>query len=183
VSEKRLKYARIELERRFLLGGLPPGVDPASGYRQLEDLYFPGTSLRLRRVTAPSGEVVELKLNQKLEHEPRISSHRIITSFYLGPADYRHLAQLRGARLAKRRYVWPWQGVRFGVDVFEGGLAGLVLASAEVESEAILASLPALPIAHVEVTAEPLFAGGTLAVEEPTKILRRATELLAARAR
>ena len=177
--EKRFKYARVEIERRFLLAALPAEVDPRSGYRTLEDLYFPGTSLRLRRATSPAGEVIELKLNQKLEHDPPLPTHRIITSVYLSPADYSLLDRLEGARLSKRRYAFSWKGTRFGIDVFQASLRGLVLAEAEALSEASLDSVPTLPVRHVEVTAEPLFCGGALATGESARILERARELLA----
>jgi CYTH domain-containing protein len=177
--EKRLKYARVERERRFLLAGVPEGIDLRSGYQQMEDLYFPGTTLRLRRVTSPTGEVVELKLNQKLPLEPETASHRIITSVYLGAADYELLGRLPGDRLVKRRYAFPWRGTAFGIDVFQGALAGLVLAEAEAPSEDSLAAIPALPVRHVEVTEEPIFAGGPLAAGAPATSLARAAELLA----
>jgi len=177
--EKRLKYARVEIERRFLLAALPSDIDPRLGYRTLEDLYFPGTSLRLRRATSPTGEVIELKLNQKLANEPPLPTHRIITSVYLSPADYDFLDRLSGARLAKRRYAFSWQGTCFGIDVFQASLRGLVLAEAEALSEESLDSVPALPVRHVEVTADPLFCGGALAAGEPARILERAHALLA----
>ena len=177
--EKHLKYARVEMERRFLLATLPSEVDPRSGYQTLEDLYFPGTSLRLRRVTSPAGRVIELKLNQKLQNDPPLPTHRITTSVYLGPADYSLLSRLAGGRLAKRRYAFWSEGTRFGIDVFQESLQGLVLAETEVASEDILDSVPALPVPHIEVTAEPLFCGGTLATEDPVRILERARELLA----
>ena len=62
--EKRFKYARVEIERRFLLAALPAELDPRSAYQTFEDRYFLGTSLRLRRVTSPSGEIVELTPEQ-----------------------------------------------------------------------------------------------------------------------
>jgi CYTH domain-containing protein len=178
-NSKRLKYARIERERRFLLSTPPAGLEPDAGYQQFEDLYFPGTSLRLRRVTSPAGDVVELKLNQKLAHESNAPSHRIITSVYLRPEDFRLLASLPGRRLVKRRYTFAWRAVGFGIDVFQESLLGLVLAEAEAESDAALAAVPALPGRSVEVTADPLFAGGALAVEAPARVLARAAELLA----
>lgn len=176
--EKRLKYARIERERRFLLPALPAQIDPGSGYQSIEDRYFSGTSLRLRRVTSPAGEVVELKLNQKLPHEPQLATHRIITSVYLTEADYGLLSRLGGARLAKRRYRFAWRDVRFAVDLFQEALDGLVLAEAEIESDALLESLPALPGRQIEVTADPRFRGAALATEPAARTLALASELL-----
>jgi CYTH domain-containing protein len=176
---KRLKYARVERERRFLLAAVPEALDLTGAHQRFEDLYFPGTTLRLRRVTSAAGDVIELKLNQKLPHEPEQASHRIITSVYLGPADFALLARLPGARLAKRRHPFAWQGAVFGIDRFEAPLAGLVLAECEADSEARLAALPPLPVRHVEVTDDPFFSGGRLAAEPPAAVLARAAELLA----
>ena len=179
VVSKRFKYARLELERRFLLAGLPAELDPRTGYQQFEDRYFPGTSLRLRRVTDARGDLVELKLNQKLPHDPPLPSHRVITSVYLDAVDHALISRLGGSPLVKRRYAYAWRGARFGVDCFQGPLLGLVLAEAEVQTEAALAALPALPVRHVEVTSDPLFSGGSLAVEPADRVLDRARELLA----
>jgi CYTH domain-containing protein len=123
--------------------------------------------------------VIELKLNQKLPSDPPLPTHRIITSVYLSAVDYGLLGRLAGSRLAKQRYAFSWQGAHFGIDVFQGSLRGLVLAEAEAATEDLLASLPALPVRHVEVTADPIFCGGALATEEPARILERARELLA----
>lgn len=180
--EKRFKYARVEIERRFLLAALPAELDPRSAYQTFEDRYFLGTSLRLRRVTSPSGEIVELKLNQKLPHDPPLPTHRIITSVYLTASDHCLLSRLGGARLAKRRYSFLWQGVRFGVDLFQESLSGLILAEAEVESQSLLESLPVLPVHHLEVTGDPRFSGGVLAAEDPRKSLACAEELLSSSA-
>ena len=174
--EKRLKYARVEAERRFLLPELPAEIDPSTGYQTFEDLYFLGTTLRLRRVTSPAGDVVELKLGQKLPHDPPLATHRIITSVYLTPDDFAFLSRIGGARLVKRRYAFPWQGVRFGVDVFQESLAGLVLA--EAESSDRLDSLPALPGDPLEVTDDLRFSGSRLAAEKPERSLALARQLL-----
>ena len=180
---KLLKYARIEREPRFLLAGLPAPLDPARGFRRISDLYLTGTRLRLREVRAADGRVLERKLNQKLPDPEGHAARRIITSVYLDAAEYALLEPLPGRRLVKRRHFLPVAGHVFSVDVFEGPLAGLVLASVELESDAELASLPAPSFAHCEVTALPLFTGGVLAQEDPARVLAEARRLLAAPAR
>ena len=175
---KLLKYARIERERRFLLATLPAGLDPGRGYERLSDLYLEGTRLRLREVSAPDGRVVERKLNQKLPDPEGAPERRVITSLYLEAADYALLAGLPGQRLAKRRHRHACDGHTFGIDVFEGPLAGLVLAEVEAASDAELAALPVPPFAHCEVTAERLFTGGALAREDPARVLAEARRLL-----
>jgi hypothetical protein len=175
---KLLKYARFERERRFLLPAPPPELDPDRGFQRLSDLYLAGTRLRLREVRAPDGALVERKLNQKLPDPGGRAGHRIITSVYLDAAEYALLAALPGRRLEKRRYALAFAGHGFGIDVFEGRLTGLVLAEAEIESEAKLAALPVPPFARREVTALLLFTGGALAQEDPARVLAEARRLL-----
>jgi len=176
---KLLKYARIERERRFLLARLPASIDPAAGYRRIEDRYLDRTRLRLRRVSSPAGAVIELKLNQKLSAPSGDAAHRVLTSVYLDAAEYAALATLPGRRLEKRRHDFAHQGRAFGIDVFAGALAGLVLAEIALESEAELRALPLPSFARCEVTALPLFTGGELARREPAEILAEMQRLLA----
>lgn len=175
---KLLKYARFERERRFVLAALPGELDPARGYQRFSDLYLDGTRLRLREVRAPDGSLVERKLNQKLPHPDGGAGDRIITSVYLDATEYGLLAALPGRRIAKRRYALAFAERSFGIDVFEGPLAGLVLAEVELESDAELAALPLPPFARCEVTALPLFTGGALAREDPARVLAEARRLL-----
>ncbi len=170
---KLLKYARIERERRFLLAALPAGIDPATGYQQLDDLYLEGTRLRLRSVTSPTGTLIEQKLNQKLLAPSGDAAHRIITSVYLDPAEYAALAALPGRRLQKRRYTYAHEGHAVGIDVFRGPLAGLVLAEIELDLEAELRALPLPGFAHSEITELALFTGSER-VRAPERALRDA---------
>jgi CYTH domain-containing protein len=175
---KLTKYARPENERRFLLARLPEDIDPAVGYEQLDDLYLDGTRLRLRHVRSPAGAVIERKLTQKLPDPGGQLARRLLTTLYLDAAEYELLARLPGRRLSKRRHRLVHAGLRFAIDVFEGPLAGLLLAEAELESEAALAALAAPPFARCEVTALPLFTGGVLVREDPARVLAEARRLL-----
>ena len=175
---KLLKYARYENERRFLLGALPPGLEESRGYQQLDDLYLEGTRLRLRMARSPAGEVIERKLNQKILDPEGDPARRIITSVYLDAAEYAVLAALPGRRLAKRRYVYSHEGRAFGIDVFSGPFAGLVLAEIELASVPELHALAPPAFAHCEVTALPLFSGGELTQREPAEVLAEARRLL-----
>src|SRR5207244_3418112 len=59
------KYARVELERRFLLAGVPP-TPAVTASRRITDRYLPGTRLRLRRVDHLDSGACQLKLTQKV---------------------------------------------------------------------------------------------------------------------
>lgn len=169
------KYARIETERRFLLRTLPEGLDTAQA-TLIRDTYWPGTRMRLRRMFNPAGEgshstessswldgsVLATKLTQKYVAPGQPPEETTITNIYLNEAEYELFARLPGSLLVKRRTPYLYQGSGYSIDVFEGALAGLVLA----ELEAGQGSLPpgAVPaFAVAEVTAEPAFTGGELA--------------------
>jgi hypothetical protein len=175
---KLLKYARVEHERRFLLARLPEALDPDAGYERISDLYLAGTRLRLRLVLTPAGEVIERKLNQKLPDPDGAAERRIITSVYLDAAEYALLARLPGSRLEKRRYRQPFGAHTFAFDVFEGSLAGLVLAELELTPAAARGALALPDFTGCEVTALALFTGGALAGADPARVLAEARRLL-----
>ncbi|HEX7693969.1 MAG TPA: hypothetical protein VF409_05740 [Sphingomonas sp.] len=135
-----------------------PSLDPAAA-RMIEDLYLPGTGLRLRKVTAPDGTIV-FKLGKKYPGSGL--SSRPMTNIYLDAAEHAALAALPAAPLAKRRYD---MGGGVAIDVFEGPLAGLVLAEISADDDAELAAIVVPPWCVAEVTDDPAYAGGTLAIE------------------
>lgn len=156
------KYARVERERRFLVDALPDLVPTAD--RQITDLYLEGTRLRLRLsvgVVAGAPETVR-KLTQKIP-APAGSPPGVqgwITNTYLSAEEYERLAVLPGRWLRKRRLsIAP-----MGVDVFEGAVAGLILAEAEFTSDAEMATFVPPPWCGREVTGDAAFTGGQLAL-------------------
>src|SRR5918998_4411364 len=77
------RYERVERERRYLLSGLPPGLEPHAPHAQITDNYVTGTRLRLRkRRWVPTNEWT-LKLTQKHAPQPPDFSRTLITSIYL----------------------------------------------------------------------------------------------------
>jgi CYTH domain-containing protein len=153
------KYSIIERERRFLVDReLAPALDSATA-RLVEDRYLPGTGLRLRRVTAPDGSVVH-KLGKK--YPGAGLSSRPMTNIYLDAAEYDALAALPAAVLVKRRHD---VGGGFAIDVFEGALAGLMLAEISADDDAELAAIALPSWCAEEVTEDVAYAGGTLAID------------------
>lgn len=161
------KYARIERERRFLLAG-PPDLGLVTETVRITDRYLDGTRLRVRSVQGPDAGERSFKLTQKIPADhPGDLSHGVqglITNTYLSEREFRVISMLPGAVLAKTRYSVP----PFGVDVFEGELAGLVLAEAEFETDddcsAFEPPLDGRVRIIAEVTADPRFSGGQLAL-------------------
>jgi CYTH domain-containing protein len=160
------RYARIERERRFLVERLPEAVDPAS-YERLDDLYVQGTHLRLRRVSRPDGQVIVVKLGQKIVHPdaPHDPRCRQMTTIYLPPDEAAVLAALPGLRTTKRRYRLAEQGRTFCLDVWESPetARGTILAEVEAPSIAELERVRLPSWAAREVTDDPAYTAITLA--------------------
>jgi len=152
-----VKYARPELERRFLLAQVPDGLVLKG---RIEDRYLDGTRLRLRRITAPDGSVVG-KLGQKIRMREDDPSAMWSTTLYLDAAELDLLDQLPGRPIVKDRFDWPGTGC--AVNVFAGDLTGLILAEAERTDEDALRAVVPPPGTVREVTHDEQYSGGTLA--------------------
>ena len=153
---KALKYARAELERRFLLARAPDG--PCIRRAVITDLYITGTKLRLRRAleTTTSGSTTSRKFTQKIPAPD--GGPGLITTMYLDEAEHAVLSGLPGSALIKTRYSVP----PFGVSVFTGTLAGLMMAEAEFENAEEESHFQVPPYVIAEVTADARFSGGCL---------------------
>jgi CYTH domain-containing protein len=156
------KYARIELERRYLLQDLPEGLTRADPHVQITDNYITGTRLRLRKVREPSTNKWTVKFTQKFAPNPADLSRTVITNTYLNAAEYEVLSVFEANEIRKNRYRFDWEGHKFTIDMFLGDLFGLVLAEVGFESEAELEGFSKPPFAIAEVTNHELFTGGKL---------------------
>ena len=156
-----LKYAHVERERRWLLMRLPDlPHDPRTLH--IVDRYVRGTRMRLREASEADGTVV-----RKLAHKVRLgddASEVAHTSLYLDEAEWMMLSGLPADVLTKTRTFLPLGTATIAFDVFEGPLAGLVLA--EVDSgDGDPVDLPAEYGPFDEVTDDEAFTGGALALE------------------
>ncbi len=158
MSSPSTKYAVAERERRFLLEGVPPG---ATEPRTVEDRYLDGTRLRLRSVRHADGRL-EHKLGQKVRPDPADASVVLHTTCYLSPAEFDVLAALPARTLTKTRWTVRVADRDWAVDVFGGGLAGIVLAEVDV-GEGDPASVVVPPWCGREVTDDERWTGGALA--------------------
>jgi CYTH domain-containing protein len=156
VSGKAGKYALVERERRFLLAG-PPDGSVVTASRVITDRYLTGTRLRLRRVELAGGGC-QWKLTQKIPAPGAGAVQGLITNTYLSQDEFDVLSALPAAVLTKTRYSLS----EVGVDVFEGRLAGLVLAEAEFDSDEEAASFVPPVGCVAEVTDDGRFTGGSL---------------------
>jgi CYTH domain-containing protein len=128
------------------------------GVEAITDLYITGARLRLREARPLDGGPVMRRLTRKADLSP---DRRLITSIYLSEAEFALFRDLPGARLLKRRHTFA-DGLT--ADRFEGALDGLVLAEREFETDAEMAAFPQPAFAVREVTADPRYTGGALAI-------------------
>ena len=155
------KYAHVERERRWL-------VDPATAPDGddgilIEDRYVTGTRMRLRRMSDPATGLVSLKLTKKYDSADPLA--RAIVTAYLTEAEYALLATLSAAAMAKRRSPLSDGERTYSVDRFLGPLAGLALAEIEWPDDVGLRGLPPPPGTIREVSDDPRYEGGTLALQ------------------
>lgn len=150
------KYAKLEIERRFLVN--PTKAPDLAGlpFRRIEDRYLDGTRLRLRAITQSATGARELKFCKKYEGGDALAGPVVNT--YLTEAEHAALAAIAAATIAKRRY----RVDGFGLDVFEGALDGLMICEAEALTIETAQALVFPGWTAREVTADPFFTGGAL---------------------
>lgn len=162
----RRPYARLELERRFLVERFPEGLD-AGAFERIEDAFIVGTHLRLRRLTRPDGSWIVTKLGQKIvdPEAPDDPRRREMTTIYVPEAEGLVLASLPAVRATKRRYKIREQGWTFCVDVWEAPTlaAGTMLAEVETPTLDELERIVTPPWAAREVTDDPRYGALHLA--------------------
>lgn len=158
------KYARLELERRYLLRHLPPDWVEDRPHWHIVDRYIINTRLRLRRMAPASGQPTIYKFGQKYRDVSQHETQRTMTNLYLDEAEYLALAQLEAREVVKRRYRYEHKSGVYSIDLFEGKLTGLILAEIEAQTEAELAGLTPPSFALKDVTDDPFFSGGRLAM-------------------
>jgi adenylate cyclase len=160
----------VEIERKFLLAAPPaqlagaPGIEVAQGYLALgED----GSEVRLRRagqrltLTAKRGRGM-VRGEAEIELEPRQFE-------LLWPLT-------EGRRLTKVRHRLALEGGLVAeVDVYGGGMAGLVVGEVEFPDEAAARSFSAPAWLGDEVTGDDRYSSRVLATEGPPTGVRRSS--------
>ncbi|HLJ90609.1 MAG TPA: hypothetical protein VKZ53_27625 [Candidatus Angelobacter sp.] len=164
------KYARIERERRFLLDRFPDETI-VTRVRHIRDRYIEGTTLRLRQQRDSDGQV-HFKLTQKLAGRTEGAQQGFITTIYITNDEFDVFAQLPAKVLTKTRHSVP----PFGIDVFEDGLSGLVLAEAEFDSAAEASALVPPSFVMHEVSDDIRFTGGYLVTVSRQELKRNLAE-------
>jgi CYTH domain-containing protein len=143
------KYARDEFERRFIASSdAPTNSEP----ELITDRYIDGTRLRLRFVRSGTNEVFKLAKIIDIA-----IGHKKLTNLYLSEDEAQLLAALPAKKLRKRRFPIEYEGQRWCIDEFEGGLL-----IAEVE-HALGETVHVPPWCIEEVTHRPEYSCWSLA--------------------
>ena len=102
------------------------------------------------------------KLTQKFAPDPADLSRTLITNVYLSREEYEVLSVFEANEIRKNRYTVEHGGRAYAVDVYLGGLHGLVLAETEFATDEEMSAFAPPPFAAREVTGDELFTGARL---------------------
>lgn len=91
------------------------------------------------------------------------SSRMIEQTIELDADEFAELSAHGGKRVEKLWYYYPYQGLTAEIDVFGGGLEGLVLVDVEFTDREQQLQFPMPDFCLAEVTQEKFLAGGMLA--------------------
>ncbi len=151
---------QVELELTYLARFLPEGLEKCPS-TLVADVYYPASEAHPLLRVRQRGEQYEI--TKKVMAHGTDSSHQIEHTIELTEAEFQALTQQGGKRVAKRRYLYNYQGRTAEVDVFEGELAGLVEVDFEFDDRAdqLAFAMPGFCLA--DVMQEAFAAGGKLA--------------------
>jgi CYTH domain-containing protein len=154
-------FMSVEHERRWLCRELPRARILRT--EAVTDLYVTGARLRLREARPIDGGAPKLRLSRKADVDART---RLITSIYLPEQEFAVLAaSLPGVRIKKLRHkLQSPPDVAVHVDEFQDTLEGLIMVEAEFNTADKLAAFPMPDFAVREVTDDPRYNGGYLAM-------------------
>ncbi len=156
------KTNRTEIQRSFLIEGLPEPLTRASAHIQIFDNYILGTRLRLRSVRNPETAAWTRILQQRFPATDGNLAVRKFSEIFLNDIEYAHFETFEGTEIRKNRYFHEFDGRTFAFDVYLGKLWGLNIARVEFDSVEDLKRFEAPPFAVVEITNDEFFSGEVL---------------------
>lgn len=145
----------LEIERKFLVRSDFDAASQAVGHHRIEQGYLsssPDATVRVRLKDDRGILTVKTRNTGAVRHE---------WEYEIPADDARSMLERSGvAVLSKVRYVVPYGGRDWEIDVFSGALAGLVVAEVELESEDARVELP--PFVTREVTDDARYYNSNL---------------------
>lgn len=166
------KTYRNELQRVFLIEGLPEPLKPADAHLQIFDNYIENTRLRLRSIRSPETKKWTFIMQQRIAVSEDLTDLKI-AEIYLNEAEHaafeifegreiRKNERVESNEIRKNRYFYEPENKIIEIDVFLGDLWGLNLARAIFETEHDLKNFAVPLFAVAEVTNNPFFTGENL---------------------
>ncbi|PID33409.1 hypothetical protein CR969_00880 [Candidatus Saccharibacteria bacterium] len=150
----------LELELTFLAKEIPEEVKGKQSVR-ITDVYVPDSvahpNLRLRQ----KGDKFEI--TKKIMVNDNDASEQVEHTIELTEAEFKDLAKSSQKVVAKDRYLVELCGRSAEVDVFVGGLKGLVLIDFEFDNPTDKTNFKTPEMVLADVTQEEFTAGGKLA--------------------
>ncbi len=145
-----------EIERKFLVDDMSFKAMAVSSSHITQGYLSPNKEATVRvRVRDDRGYLTVKGPNQ--------GAMRSEWEYEIPVSDARQMLALTRTRLLdKTRYIVPFEGRNWEVDVFHGELAGLILAEVELPAADAKVALP--PFVGPEVTGDPRYYNSTLAL-------------------
>jgi CYTH domain-containing protein len=150
------KYARPEIERRWLVTSDVDALIAGAPCVEIEDRYITATRLRLRCVRSPAG-ATQYKLCKKYPKAPG-DAFESITNIYLTADEFERLARLPAAVARKRRH----RLAAGSLDVYSHPRR-IAIFEMEFASAAEAAAFVAPAFAGREITGDESLSGAALA--------------------
>jgi CYTH domain-containing protein len=149
----------IEFEKTYLAKYLPENLNKCES-KEIIDIYLPKDAehpkLRIRK----SADKYEITKKQPVKNGD--ASEQIEQTIVINEKEFNALSELKGKRIRKNRYFFPFNGRIAEIDVFEDNLKGLVTVEFEFERKKEKAKFERPDFCLADVTQEDFIAGGRL---------------------
>ncbi|MCH5194692.1 MAG: hypothetical protein J1F11_12085 [Oscillospiraceae bacterium] len=168
IAKRGGRLLTLEIERRWLVK-VPDNIGDFS-YHSIEQAYLSPESGFQGRIRRLDDKFIYTEKARTGSSAVRIENEREITETeYLSLKDKTILNTIR-----KRRYIIPYGGLTFELDVFENTAdPGFGLMEAELESETDSADIPGFVEIIQEVTDDPYYTNRNLASMEVIRLLKK----------
>lgn len=164
----------LELEKTYIAKRLPTGLENFP-HKEILDIYFPVSAvhpvLRLRK----KGDSFEM--TKKTPAKDGDASEWNEHTIKLSEEEFKAFSSIKGKRVRKVRYEYPYQGRIAEITVFKDELEGLVLVDVEFDDAKSKDAFVMPDFCLADVTQEDAFAGGMLCGKKYADVESKLNEL------
>ncbi len=155
---------REEFEKTYLAKYLPEDLKKFSS-REIIDVYIPGNRMHPCVRVRKNGNDYEITKKKPVEEgDCSCQSEQTIK---LDKEEFNFFENISKKKIRKKRFYYKKDGIDFEIDLFKGGLKGLVLVDVEFKNKKTKNSFRKIPdFCLAEITQEDFIAGGMLAGKE-----------------